>query len=198
MITYLDGEIVDKQPTRIVVDVGGVGYEVLISLCSYDRMPRCGERCKILTYDHVREDARILYGFMTEDERRMFVLLMSVSGIGPKLALCTLSGLSVRELRLAVVDKDVKRLSSISGVGKKMAERMIVELADKIGDAEILDAVAGHDDMDPETSIMRDSIMALIALGYQQANARKMVGQVFQKEHGDLTVEEVIKQALGG
>ena len=126
MITFLDGEIVEKRPTDVVMSVHGVGYEVFIPLSSYDRLPSRGDACRILTIDHVREDTHCLYGFMTEPERHMFKLLMGISGIGPKLALSALSGLTVRELKVAVVEGDVKRLSSISGVGRKMAERMVV------------------------------------------------------------------------
>ena len=128
MITFLEGTLVEKQPTRIVLAVHGVGYEVFIPLSSYDRLPEENAPCRILTHDHLREDAHLLYGFVTEAERGLFGMLLGISGIGPKTALSALSGLSVRDLKTAVVEGDVKRLSSISGIGKKTAERIVVEL----------------------------------------------------------------------
>ena len=112
MIAFLDGEIDNKQPTRLLLNVGGVGYEVLIPLSSYDRLGKIGDRCRILIHDHIREDQHVLFGFMSESERKMFTLLLSISGIGPKLALSALSGMSVRELKIAIVDGDIKRISS--------------------------------------------------------------------------------------
>jgi len=198
MITFLQGKIAEKQPTRVVIDVNGVGYEVFIPLSSYDRLPAKGEVCLLLTYDHVREDAHQLFGFMTEGERQMFVMLMSVSGIGPKLAMSVLSGLSVREIKAAVVAGDVKRLSGISGIGKKTAERMVVELRHKIGEADSFEAIAGAEELLPEDLKMRDAVMAMIALGYKQADARTMVMDVLRgKVSGEITVEEIVKKALG-
>jgi holliday junction DNA helicase RuvA len=199
MITFLEGRLVEKQPTHAVMNVGGVGYEVVIPLSSYDRLPAVGEACRILTYDHVREDLHQLFGFMTEPERALFVLLMTVSGIGPKLALCALSGMSVRELKAAIVGGDVKRLSSISGIGKKLAERMVVELRDKIGKADALEAVAGVQELSESDLKLRDAVMALIALGYKQAEARLMViGVLKGGDSAGLSVEEIVRKALGG
>jgi Holliday junction DNA helicase RuvA len=197
MITYLEGTIAEKQPTRLVLDVGGVGYEVFIPLCTYDRLPPAGERCKVLTHDHVREDARQLFGFMTDDERDTFRLLLGISGIGPKIALSALSGLSARELKAAVVEGDIKRLSCISGVGKRTAERMVVELRNRIKPGEALEAVAGGDAGSPDNIRLRDTVLALIALGYQQDAARKMAAQALKGGDG-LSVEDLIKRALGG
>ncbi len=195
MIAFLDGEIDNKQPTRLLLNVGGVGYEVLIPLSSYDRLGKIGDRCRILIHDHIREDQHVLFGFMSESERKMFTLLLSISGIGPKLALSALSGMSVRELKIAIVDGDIKRISSISGVGKKMAERMAVELRHKISAGEALEAVAGADGV--VDSKLRDSIMALVALGYKQEVAHKKASAVIAKSIGtDLSVEDIIKQAL--
>lgn len=197
MITYLEGTIAEKQPTRVVMDVGGVGYEVFIPLCTYDRLPASGERCRVLTHDYVREDTRQLFGFMTEDQRHTFRLLLGISGIGPKIALSALSGLSARELKAAVVDGDVKRLSSISGVGKRTAERMVVDLRSRIKPGEALEAVAGGAVQSPDNIRLRDTILALVALGYPQDAARKMASQAL-KGGDDLSVEALIKRALGG
>jgi len=196
MITFLRGALVGKQPTQIVLDVGGVGYEVAIPLSSYDRLPSTGQEVRILTVDHVREDAHLLYGFMTEAERSLFGQLTTITGIGPKLALSALSGLSVRDLKAAVVEGDVKRLGSISGVGKKMAERIVVELRHKLSAAESLEAVAGEDVQAAGSGALRDALMALVALGYKQEDARKMVMRVQQDNPDVNDVERIIKIAL--
>ena len=197
MITYVKGVLVEKHPTRVVVDVAGLGYEVLIPLSSYDRLPATGAEVCLLTVDHVREDAHILYGFHSEGERQLFGMLTSVSGIGPKSALSALSGMTVRELKAAVVEGDVKRISAVPGIGAKTAERIIVELRHKLSAGEALEAVAGTDDGDdPLHAGLRDALLALVALGYKQDDARKMVLAV-SKKHPDITdVEKLIKMAL--
>lgn len=195
MIAFLEGKIDDKQPTRLLLNVGGVGYEILIPLSSYDRLKKVGEHCRIIIYDHIREDQHVLFGFMSEAERKMFTLLLSISGVGPKLALSALSGMSVRELKISIVDGDVKRISSISGIGKKMAERIAVELRHKISASEALEAVAGSEGV--VDSKLSDSVMALIALGYKQEVAHKKASAVMAKSIGmELSVEDIIKQAL--
>ena len=194
MITYVRGSLAEKQPTRAVIDVHGIGYEILIPLSSYDRLPLLGEECHVLTIDYVREDNHQLFGFMSPEERDLFKLLTAISGIGPKLALSALSGLSVRELKLAVAEADIKRLSGIVGVGKKMAERMAVELRDKISEVEIMEARVGAEGGD--TIVMRDAMLALVALGYTQEAARKMIETVPEKVRGTLGVEGIIKKAL--
>jgi Holliday junction DNA helicase RuvA len=198
MITFLRGTVVDKQPTRVVLDVAGVGYEVFIPLSSYDRLPPEGEACTILTHDYIREDTHQLFGFSSDAERRLFTQLLAISGIGPRLALSALSGLSVRELRAAVVDGDVRRLSTISGLGKKTAERIVVELRHKMGEADALEAVAGAEAGTEAARGSRDAVMALIALGYKQADAQKMVAAATRGAVQPLSVEEVIRKALAG
>lgn len=201
MIAFLSGVIEEKRPTDVVLAVGGVGYQVFIPLSSYDPLPKRGDICKLLIVEYIREDAHNLYGFVTEAERALFRLLTSISGIGPKLALSALSGLSVRELKAAIVEGDVKRLTLISGVGKKMAERMIVELRDKLSMGEAMEAVAGGGTpADPMDSKSRDAMLALVSLGYKQDAARKMIMDVARK-HGDvagLEVEALIRLALAG
>ncbi len=133
MITFLDGKLVSALPTQATIDVGGVGYEVFIPLSSYDKLPVAGQPIRILTHLAVREDAHILYGFMTSVERDLFRLLVNnVSGIGPKLALAVLSGMSVNNFKAAVVNSDITAISKISGLGKKTAERIVLELKDKL------------------------------------------------------------------
>jgi holliday junction DNA helicase RuvA len=199
MITFLQGTIVEKEPTRIVLDVGGVGYEVFIPLSSFDRLPAKDAACRVLTVDYIREDAHQLFGFMTDAERKMFHQLTSVTGIGPRTALSALSGLSVRDIRAAVVSNDIRRLSSISGIGKKTAERIVVELKDKIGAAEALEALAGTQagKADDELSI-RDAVLALAALGYRQEEARKLVQHALDHGAAVGNTEEIIRKALAG
>jgi Holliday junction DNA helicase RuvA len=199
MITFLEGIIEDKQPTHLVLNVGGVGYDVVISLSSFDRLPGLGEKVRILTHDHIREDDHQLFGFMTADERRVFTLLLGVSGIGPKTALSALSGMSVRELKVAITDRDVKRLSSISGIGKKTAERMIVELRDKFGAGEVM-AAAAQGNPETESDIrLRDAVLALISLGYKRAEAQELVLRVTsQPSMAGTDVEAIVRKALAG
>ena len=199
MITFLEGPLVEKQPTRLVINAGGVGYEVFIPLSSYDRLGAEGSVCRVLTYHHVREDAQILYGFVTPAERRMFELLLSISGIGPRIALSALSGLTVRELTAAVADNDIKRLNSISGVGRKTAERMVIELRDKISAGEMMEAsTAGGVEEGSDDARMRDAVLALISLGYKQVDAQKMVRQVLKTADGESNVEAIVRHALMG
>ncbi|MFO7869951.1 MAG: Holliday junction branch migration protein RuvA [Kiritimatiellia bacterium] len=194
MIAFVEGKIAEKQPTRVVVEVGGVGYEIFIPLSSYDRMAGVGEKCRLLTCDYQREEAHQLFGFITGEERHIFTLLLGITGIGPKLALSALSGLSVEEFRRAVAERDVKRISSISGVGRKTAERIVLELHDALGeidDARL--AAAGGD------SRMNDAVLALTALGYREDAARKMVKSTMGAgADSKIAVEEIIKRALGG
>lgn len=196
MITFLEGVVVDKDPTRLVLNVGGVGYEVFIPLSSYDRLPAAGDTCKILTYDHVREDIHALYGFLTAEERRMFLMLLNISGIGPKLALTALSGLSIKDLKASIAQADVKRLSSISGIGKKTAERIVVELRDKLGAGEAMEAITAQEEMTPENARMRDAILALISLGHKQADAQQLARTAAAGVKPDVTVEEIVRRAL--
>lgn len=199
MIVFLQGVLEEKQPTHAVVNVGGVGHEVIIPLSSYDRLPKAGESCRILTYDYVREDSHQLFGFVTEAERKLFVLLMTVTGIGPKIALSALSGMTVRELKAAIAQRDVKRLSSISGIGKKTAERMIVDLRDRLEPAEAMEAVGGGAEPSESDVKLRDAILALISLGYKRAEAQDMASRVAARmDSGRLSVEEIVRHALSG
>ena len=196
MITFVEGILEEKQPTRAVINAGGVGYELHIPLSSYDRLPREGERCRLLAHEHVREDAHLLFGFASAAERALFELLIGISGIGPKTALSALSGLSPRELKAAVVEGDVKRLSSISGIGKKTAERMIVELRHKLSAGEALEAVSGAEAATPADHRRRDAVLALVSLGYKQVEAVAMVNAIAPAELAKLTVEDVVRRAL--
>jgi Holliday junction DNA helicase RuvA len=196
MITFLDGKLVTALPTQAVVNVGGVGYEVLIPLSSYDKLPATGQDVRILTHLHVREDAQILYGFMTAAERDLFRLLVNnVSGIGPKLALAVLSGMSVSNFKAAVVNSDVASLSKISGLGKKTAERIVLELKDKLGVAAAWEAASAMHAPTPEQEQANEAVLALIALGYKQIDAHKTVRELQEKGEAK-AAEELVKLAL--
>ena len=182
MITFLDGKLVNALPTQAIVDVGGVGYEVFIPLSSYDKLPAVGQPIRILTHLAVREDAHVLYGFMTPAERDLFRLLVNnVSGIGPKLALAVLSGMSVTSFKAAVVNSDVAAISKISGLGKKTAERIVLELKDKVGVAAAWEAASAAHAPTPEQEQANEAVLALIALGYKQVDAHKAVHDLQQK-----------------
>jgi Holliday junction DNA helicase RuvA len=196
MITFLDGKLTTALPTQAIVDVNGVGYEVFIPLSSYDKLPAVGQPLRILTHLHVREDAQILYGFMTAAERDLFRLLVNnVSGIGPKLALAVLSGMSVNNFKTAVVNSDVATLSKISGLGKKTAERIVLELKDKVGVAAAWEAASATHAPTPEQERVNEAVLALIALGYKQVEAHRVVRELQERER-DKSAEELVKLAL--
>jgi len=197
MITFLDGTLEEKRPARVVMNVGGTGYEVLVPLSSFDCLPAEGAKTRLLIYHHITDASQALFGFASKDERRMFTLLLGVSGVGPKIAVSALSGLSVRELKTALVESDVKRISSISGIGKKTAERIIVELRDKFSTGETLEALAGSDEASGDTRL-RDAALALISLGYKQADAQKMVKACALKLEESTMVEDIVRLALTG
>ncbi len=197
MITFLAGKLAAALPTQAIVEVNGVGYEVLIPLSSYDRLPPVGHLLHVLTHLHVREDAQILYGFMSAAERDLFRLLVNnVSGIGPKLALAVLSGMSVSNFKSAVVNNDVASLSKISGLGKKTAERIVLELKDKLGVAAAWEAASATHAPSAEQSQANEAVLALIALGYKQVDAHKAVRDLQEKQPEITTAEELVKLAL--
>ncbi|PYK36735.1 MAG: Holliday junction branch migration protein RuvA [Verrucomicrobia bacterium] len=196
MITFLDGKLISALPTQAIVDVSGVGYEVFIPLSSYDKLPTVGQPIRILTHLAVREDAHLLYGFMTAAERDLFRLLVNnVSGIGPKLALAVLSGMSVNNFKAAVVNSDVASLSKISGLGKKTAERIILELKDKLGVAAAWEAASAMHAPTPEQEQANEAVLALIALGYKQVEAHKAVRDLQEKGEAK-SAEELVKLVL--
>lgn len=195
MIDFVAGRLVEKNPASAVVQCGGIGLELLIPLSSFDALPPLGQEVKLHSLLVVREDALTLYGFAKLSERRLFELLIQVSGIGPKLALTALSGLPLADLQTAITQGDVKRLSSISGIGKKMAERMVVELRDKL---EIAATGSGGHAATP-AGPTRDAMLALVALGYKQQEAVKLLEKVKAGSAGDnRSVEELVRLALSG
>jgi Holliday junction DNA helicase RuvA len=197
MITFLEGALVEAFPTHVVVQVHGVGYHVFIPLSSYDKLPMPGVQFKILTHLVVREDAHLLYGFMSTAERDLFRLLVNnVSGIGPKTALDVLSGASVTMFKAAVVANDAKALSRVKGIGKKTAERIIVELKDKLGVAAAWEAASAEHAPSAEELRINDAVLALITLGYKQVDALKAVREVAEKTSATSGTDDLVRHAL--
>ena len=194
MISFLKGKLAEALPTQVVIDVNGVGYEVLIPLSSFDKLPTPGGEVTLLTHLAIRDDAHVLYGFSTEIERDLFRLLIRhVSGIGPKLALNVLSGTTPASFRAAVAHGDVKALSCISGVGKKTAERIVVELKDKLGDETALTSGAAATADDQK---MADAISALIALGSKPKDAQDAIRAAMTMLGPDQPVDALVRAAL--
>ena len=195
MIAYIRGTLTEKAPTRAVLEAAGVGYELFIPISTYEKLPREGGEAKLLAYHCVREDDEILFGFATTNEREMFAKLTGVSGVGPKIALAILSGASVGELALAIASGDAKRLSSVKGVGKKTAEKICVELKDKV-DALAFAARGGSGAGAAVAPVATDAVAALRALGFNDETSTKMVTDILAKNPDVASVEQVIKLAL--
>ena len=197
MITYLQGKLVDALPTQVTVDVHGMGYEVLIPLSSYNQLPKPGQDVRLLTHLVVREDAHVLYGFMSAEERDLFRLLINtVSGIGPKIALNVLSGMHPPAFRGAVANGDVRALSQISGVGKKTAERIVVELRDKFGAPGAWEASSAKHGLSTEDQKINDAVLALIALDYKPAEAQEAVRAAGDALGSKASLEELVRASL--
>jgi Holliday junction DNA helicase RuvA len=197
MISFLQGRLVEALPTQATVEVHGLGYDVLIPLSSFDKLPQPGQEVKLLTHLAIREDAHVLYGFATSAERELFRLLIhTVSGIGPKIALNILSGISVTAFRGAVANGDVKALSQISGVGKKTAERIVVELKDKVGAAGAWEAASAQRALSPEDQKVNDAVLALVALGFKQVEAHDVVRKAQATLGSQATVEDLVRACL--
>lgn len=198
MIAYIRGILAEKSFDRVVLEAAGVGYELYIPVSTFDRLPHEGEEVKLLAWHCVREDDEMLFGFATAAEREMFLKLTQVSGVGPKIALAILSGSSVGELSLAIASGNAKRISAIKGVGKKTAEKICVELKDKVNAIEALASTSRSSKEDTKAPMLRDAILALSALGFSEETANKMVTQVIQTNPSVADVETVIRLALSG
>jgi Holliday junction DNA helicase RuvA len=177
MIAHLRGTLSQAIPNEAIVDVGGVGYQVLIPLSTYDRLPAMGQEVKLLTHHHVTDRDHTLFGFLSSEERDLFRLLIDrVSGIGPKMALSVLSGMPPQQFQQAVINGDIALLGQIRGVGRKTAERIVLELKDKVGVTQAWQAATqARQSDDPRQQAASDAVLALIALGYKQAEAQKAV-----------------------
>lgn len=198
MIVFLEGILDRKEPHRAVMNVNGVGYEAAIALSTFDRLPAEGSRFRLVTLHVVREDAHLLYGFADEEERNAFLLVTAVNGIGPKLGLALLSGMPVRELKAAIVNGDIKRLSSVSGIGRKSAERIVLELRDKIGKGDAMEAIAGEAPAGPVNAKLRDALAALVSLGHKQADAQQLIRAAMPKITEDMDVGDILRRILSG
>ena len=196
MIAFLNGVLIEALPTKVVIDVNGVGYEVLIPLSSFEKLPQPGGELTLLTHLAIRDDAHILYGFSTETERDLFrQLIRHVTGIGPKIALNVLSGTTPTSFRAAVSNGDVKALSGISGVGKKTAERIVVELKDKLGGSE-LGELNGVNSASIEDQKVADAVAALEALGSKPKDAKEAIRMAITMLGPDKPVDELVRAAL--
>ena len=194
MISYLRGKIAYKAPMQAVIDVGGVGYGMSISLVTYDQLPIIGEEVLLFTHMHVREDRMELFAFADEGEREVFEMLVGVSGIGPSLALTILSGMSLRDLQEAIVHERVSELTGIKGIGKRTAERLVLDLRDKVSLS--ADVSEGKTQDKTGSDISEEAAMALMALGMTPSETRQAVRKAIERNGSDLTVQQLIKFAL--
>ena len=199
MIAQLSGKLVQKQPNTVIIDVGGVGYDVTIPVSTFYELGEPGSDVSLKIHTHVREDALQLFGFWTAREKELFLKLTSVSGVGPKLAITMLSGMPAGELINAITNNDLVKLTSIPGVGRKTAERVVVELRDKLAvislESREADRKAAHELAPGEAAVRDDTISALMALGYPKAIAERAVSFALREE-GERTIEAVLKRAL--
>jgi len=176
MITFLEGTLEESWPGRLVINAGGVGYEVLVPLFGDDQFGQIGSRTKVLTHHHIREQEQTLYGFPDEDARDLFrLLIVHVTGIGPKVAMSILSGMAAADFKEAVVHGDINTISKIRGLGKKTAERIVLELGDKVGVKDAWQAQSVRSTLTPEAVAKNDALLALISLGYKQVEAQKAI-----------------------
>jgi Holliday junction DNA helicase RuvA len=193
MITSLSGTLTELSPTNVTVQIGGIGYEISIPLSSFDKLPKVGCECKLLTYLHVREDILQLYGFITHEERDLFKLLLTVSGIGPKTALSILSKITVTNLKGAIASGNTELLSDTPGIGKKTAQRVVMELKEKMGGFGIKTSKPLPKG---EEYVINDAVRALVNLGYKQIPAQGAIEKAFAETDGEVKLEELLKKAL--
>jgi Holliday junction DNA helicase RuvA len=196
MIAYLKGKLFYKDPTFVIIDISGVGYHVKISLQTYSKI-KDEEHITLLTFLHIKEDAHTLYGFKEEGEKRLFLHLLSISGVGPNTALMILSSLDAEELELAIAQEDFRTIQNVKGVGTKTAQRIVLELKDKIKKESLLDhsqAQVGF--MKSNNKIREEALQALVTLGFPKATAEKNIAAVLKKMSSDISLEELIKASL--
>ncbi|EAZ79402.1 Holliday junction branch migration protein RuvA [Algoriphagus machipongonensis] len=196
MIDYLHGKLVFKDPTYVLIDVGGIGYHVKISLQTYSQI-KDEEQIKLLTYLHIKEDAHTLYGFKNADEKRLFLLLISINGVGPNTGLMILSSLSTEEIEQSILSGDVATIQHVKGIGAKTAQRIILELKDKVGKA--TDSSSGDSQvgfLNAHNNLREEALKALITLGFPKTAAEKNIRAVLKKTTGEISLEELIKASL--
>ena len=197
MIAYLSGKLLEKHANSVIVDVGGVGYEVTIPLSTFYEIGEPGSHIELRIYTHVREDAIQLFGFKTKRERDLYLKLISVQGIGAKSGVTMLSGMSADEIVAAIRSNDLGRLTAIPGVGRKTAERLVIELRDKVGDLAAAAGAAASISADelPADVVFEDALSALVNLGYQRAAAERALKKVVQ-EGTDMSVQKLLRRGL--
>lgn len=195
MIGRLRGVLLEKQPPAILIDVQGVGYELEASMSTFYNLPECGETITLHTHLVVREDAQLLYGFFSSSERLMFRTLIKISGVGPKLALTILSGMSAEDFSRCILDGDSKALTQLPGVGKKTAERLVVELKDRIDKDDAIKLPGAAANIERQASPVNDAVSALISLGYKAQQASQMIRTM---DVEGKSTEEIIRAALQG
>jgi holliday junction DNA helicase RuvA len=198
MIGHIQGIIIEKQPPQLIIDVAGIGYEVDAPMSTFYQLPDCGQTVKLYTQLIIREDGHFLFGFYSKEERALFKTLLKVNGVGPRLALTILSGCKPDELVRNILNNDTASLVRLPGVGKKTAERLVIEMRDKVSNwysSNISDASSHSQALQhaPRHPILQDAIAALVALGYKQHDANRMVAKI---DDGALSSEELIRRAL--
>lgn len=196
MIAYLSGKLLEKQANTAIVETNGVGYEVSIPLTTFYELGEVGSDVSLRIYTHVREDAIQLFGFKTLRERELYLRLISVQGIGPKSGIAMLSGMSADEIIAAILSNDLMRLTSIPGVGQKTAERLVIELRDKVGESSGgMSADVGSRDSLPADAVLSDALSALVNLGYQRNAAEKALKSA-ANEGVEITVQKLLRRSL--
>jgi len=192
VLSQIMGKLLEKSPTRVVVDVGGIGFEIHVPVSTFEKLPGLGEQTLLLTHLHVREDILQLFGFWSEKDRRLFQLLISISGVGPRMALGVLSSVSVEEFSGAIANNNFSILTKIPGVGKKTAQRLVIELKDKLS--------AGIEITSEQVSIkenvLEEAVLAMVSLGYRPAEAQRVVEKVARANKVLPSIEIIIKKAL--
>lgn len=194
MIAYVKGKLVEKDPTYVIIDVGGLGYDIRISLNTFSAL-KDQENCKLFTYFHVKEDIQALYGFSEVSEKQIFMNLISISGIGPNTGLVMLSSLSPGEIQSAIINEDVKTIQGVKGIGAKTAQRVILELKDKMKKEALLDPSMKIPESSHNT-IKSEALSALTTLGIPKAVAEKNIDFILREHGDDMVLEQLIKLAL--
>jgi holliday junction DNA helicase RuvA len=196
MIASLTGRLASKAPTHLILDVHGVGYEVCIPLSTYFGLPNLTESILLSIHTHVREDAIQLFGFLTSQEKEAFLLLTSVSGVGPKLALSVLSALPVSDLVSAIQSGDIEKLTTVPGIGNKSASRLVLELKDKVGKLHPALAPASNSSRQEQDAIFDDALSALVNLGYRLQDAKEALKHVKQSNADSPVLKDMIRESL--
>lgn len=197
MIAYLDGRLVHKEPAYLIMDIQGVGYELRISLNTFASLKN-EEHCRIQTYLHIKEDAHTLFGFSDYAEKKIFLDLISISGVGPGTALMILSSLNPSELQQAILHEDVRQIAAVKGIGPKTAQRIILELKDKLMKSGLAPEISSTQKPGSHNTLRSEALTALVTLGINRPTAEKNIDKLLKKHGGDIDLESLIKLALRG